>query len=74
MVIRQPSISVWGKAVLDIALVLASWLLAFWLRFNLDIPDEFMALAVQGSVWVLLAYGISLQWMRLRDSKTSGMR
>lgn len=63
--IRRLSISAWGRGTLDLGLVLLSWLLAFWLRFNLDIPDEFVALALQGSVWVVLAYGISLQWMQL---------
>jgi FlaA1/EpsC-like NDP-sugar epimerase len=34
------------------ALVLLAWWAAFWLRFNLDIPPEFEALAVQTTGWV----------------------
>ena len=32
---------------IDLALGVAAWWLAFWLRFNLDVPREFVALAAQ---------------------------
>jgi len=39
---------------LDVALGLAAWWAAFWLRFNLDIPPEFAQLARISSVWCAL--------------------
>ena len=44
----------------DLALVLIAWWTAFWLRFNLDIPDEFGALALQTAGWVVVCYAICL--------------
>ena len=53
---------------LDTALVLTAWALAFWLRFNLEVPDEFVALALDtaplaiASYWVaLLGFGVHRQ-------------
>ena len=46
--------------VLDLALVALGWALAFWLRFNLDIPDEFRAMMVGTLPWPLLGFGTSL--------------
>lgn len=40
--------------VLDLALGLAAWWGAFWLRFNFDIPPEFATLAIQASGWCVL--------------------
>ena len=42
----------WSRRMLlavavDLALVLLAWWLAFWLRFNLDMPDEFVQLALR---------------------------
>lgn len=45
---------------LDIALVILAWGGAFWLRFNLDVPDEFMALAAGSAVYAMLGYGAGL--------------
>jgi FlaA1/EpsC-like NDP-sugar epimerase len=39
---------------LDVALGLAAWWAAFWLRFNLDIPPEFARLARISSAWCAL--------------------
>ncbi|MBE2263209.1 MAG: polysaccharide biosynthesis protein [Burkholderiaceae bacterium] len=44
----------------DLALVLLAWWGAFWLRFNLDIPDEFAQLAFETMFWVLPCYAGSL--------------
>jgi FlaA1/EpsC-like NDP-sugar epimerase len=46
--------------LVDMALVLLAWWAAFWLRFNLDIPPEFEALAVQTTGWVLPCYALGL--------------
>ena len=40
--------------------MLASWWIAFWLRFNLEIPAEFVELAWVSSPWVLAAYLVGL--------------
>ncbi|WP_421956076.1 polysaccharide biosynthesis protein [Polaromonas sp.] len=47
---------------LDLLLLLLSWWLAFWFRFNLDIPESF-DLQIRGSaVLVVLGYGIPLMF------------
>ncbi len=56
---------------LDTALILLAWGLSFWLRFNLDVPNEFSSMAVEsallavGSYWVaLLGMGVHRQVWR----------
>ena len=49
----------------DLALVMGAWWLAFWLRFNLDVPAEFVDLAVAASPLCLLAYAIGLTMSRV---------
>jgi FlaA1/EpsC-like NDP-sugar epimerase len=44
----------------DLALVLLAGWVAFWLRFNFDIPDEFNDLALLASPWSLVCYGAGL--------------
>ncbi|MCM2250976.1 MAG: polysaccharide biosynthesis protein [Ramlibacter sp.] len=39
----------------DSALLLVAWWLAFWLRFNLDMPAEFMPVAWVSASWMLAA-------------------
>lgn len=51
--------------VLDVLLVLVAWWLAFWLRFNLDVPPEFADLALRSSPWVLLSYALGLAIARV---------
>src|SRR6218665_2493165 len=51
--------------VADLALALLAWWLAFWLRFNLDIPEEFFQLALASSPWGVLAYGGGFAFPRL---------
>lgn len=49
-----------ASIALDAVLVAVAWWLAFWLRFNLDIPAEFEATAVE-SLWLpVLAYSAGL--------------
>ncbi len=60
----------WFKGMLsllavDSLLVLATWWLAFWLRFNLEIPDEFVDLAWSSSPLPLLAYGAGMAGARV---------
>src|SRR5688572_29036432 len=45
---------------LDLALGLLAWWWAFWLRFNLDIPEEFAALALMSSPWCVLGLALGL--------------
>lgn len=49
----------------DLALMLGCWWLAFWLRFNFDLPDEFVDLAWRNQIWPMLAYSISLVGWRV---------
>jgi FlaA1/EpsC-like NDP-sugar epimerase len=44
----------------DLALVLLAGWLAFWLRFNFEIPPEFNRLAVRAAPWSLAAYAVAL--------------
>lgn len=45
---------------LDLGLVLLAWWGAFWLRFNFDVPAEFMALSLETSIWAVMGYGVAL--------------
>ncbi len=46
--------------LLDLVLVLLAWWIAFWLRFNLELPDEFFDLALNSSLICVLAYAVGL--------------
>ena len=48
---------------LDLALVLIAWGGAFWLRFNLDVPDEFVAMAWGSAVYAVFGYAAGLLWL-----------
>jgi FlaA1/EpsC-like NDP-sugar epimerase len=41
----------------DLIAVAAAWLIAFWLRFNLEIPDAFIERAWSSVFWVVPLYG-----------------
>lgn len=41
----------------DLAAVAAAWLIAFWLRFNLDLPEPYNAQAWQSALLVVPLYG-----------------
>ena len=49
----------------DLLLVVLAWGIAFWLRFNLDVPEEFRALAVASAPLSVLAYGLGLTSARV---------
>lgn len=51
--------------VSDLGIVAIAWLLAFWFRFNLEIPDEFVDMLVATIAWPLLAYGGCLGFLRV---------
>jgi FlaA1/EpsC-like NDP-sugar epimerase len=48
---------------LDTTLVIVAWGLAFWLRFNLDIPDEFFAMCLQTAGVAAAVYWVALAAM-----------
>ena len=37
----------------DLAACAAAWMIAFWLRFNLEIPGIFLGFALQGLLWMV---------------------
>lgn len=41
----------------DVAAAAVAWLLAFWLRFNLDIPREYFGVIMVRLPWVVAIYG-----------------
>ncbi|TFZ04076.1 polysaccharide biosynthesis protein [Ramlibacter humi] len=45
-----------ASAAADLALVLLALGIAFWLRFNLDVPDEYLPLLWQSVPWCVAAY------------------
>lgn len=49
----------------DVLLVALGWWLAFWLRFNLDVPDEFTAMAVGSTPLAIAIYAVVLLVMRV---------
>lgn len=51
--------------VADLGIVAVAWLLAFWFRFNLEIPAEFLDMLVATIAWPLLAYGGCLGFLRV---------
>ena len=42
----------------DLAAVAAAWALAYWLRFNLDVPGPFLRSLVVGLAWVLPVHAV----------------
>jgi len=50
----------WLQLPVDLLLVALAWWLAFWLRFNLDTPEEFHTMMVQTLPVPLLTFGASL--------------
>jgi FlaA1/EpsC-like NDP-sugar epimerase len=57
--VRRPR-SVLVTFAVDMLLVLAAWATAFWLRFNLDVPPEFRAVALESAPLCVLGYGLGL--------------
>ena len=51
--------------VLDLLLVALAWWLAFWLRFNFEVPDEFQVLALLGAPWTIICFAAGLAMARV---------
>ncbi len=51
--------------LIDLGLVCLAWWLAFWLRFNFDIPQEFEAVALQSARWMLPCFIVGLALARV---------
>ncbi len=49
----------------DLALVGAAWWLAFWLRFNFEITEEFEQLSAQGLPWTIGCFAVGLATARV---------
>jgi FlaA1/EpsC-like NDP-sugar epimerase len=43
----------------DLAAIGLAWMLAFWLRFNLDIPSDYQRLMLARLPWVMAIYGLT---------------
>jgi FlaA1/EpsC-like NDP-sugar epimerase len=54
-----------GLLAIDLALVLLAGWIAFWLRFNFDVPTEFDRLALSASPWCLAGYAGGLTFARV---------
>ncbi len=50
---------------IDIVLVSVAWWIAFWLRFNFEIPDDFEALALHSARWMLPCFILGLAVARV---------
>jgi FlaA1/EpsC-like NDP-sugar epimerase len=51
--------------VIDLALILLAGWVAFWLRFNFDVPHDFNRLAMLASPWSVAGYAIGLTFARV---------
>ena len=51
--------------VIDLLLVCLAWWIAFWLRFNFDIPEEFEALALRSVPWAVTCFIAGLGIVRV---------
>jgi FlaA1/EpsC-like NDP-sugar epimerase len=49
----------------DTIATIVAWLLALWLRFNFDMPEENVTAALQALVWVVPVYAIGFQYFGL---------
>ena len=57
MLLRKEFLYFW---LIDLMLVCLAWWLAFWLRFNFEIPSDFETMALQSSRWMLLSFIVGL--------------
>ena len=53
------------QALVDAGLLLVAWALAFWLRFNLDLPAEYRHVALVTTPVCVLSYALSLGVLRV---------
>jgi FlaA1/EpsC-like NDP-sugar epimerase len=59
------------QALADVSLLLVAWWLAFWLRFNLDVPEEYASLAFVSTPVCILGYVIGLGVVRVHRQSWS---
>ncbi len=53
------------QAIVDAFLLLVGWALAFWIRFNLDVPDEYRQLALMSAPVCVAGYVAGLGVVRV---------
>jgi FlaA1/EpsC-like NDP-sugar epimerase len=61
--VRRPSVLL--TLAVDMVLVFMAWGIAFWLRFNLDVPPEFATLALASAPLCVLGYAAGLMSARV---------
>ena len=49
-----------AAVALDLSLVMLAWGLSFWLRFNLEPPEQYLEVAIQGAGLCVIAYAAAL--------------
>ncbi len=54
----MPNLRITLAVMHDLAAVAAAWLIAFWLRFNLELPEPYDEQALQSVVWIVPLYGL----------------
>lgn len=53
----MPNLRLLLAVVHDLTAVAVTWLIAFWLRFNLDLPEPYGEQALESVLWVVPLYG-----------------
>jgi FlaA1/EpsC-like NDP-sugar epimerase len=59
------------QSLVDVSLLLLAWWLAFWLRFNLELPPEYAHLALVSAPVCALGYIVGLGIMRVHKQSWS---
>ena len=62
MNLRKEVLTFW---FIDLLLVCLAWWMAFWLRFNFDVPTEFVAMALASAGWMLPCFIVGLATARV---------
>ena len=57
MNLRKEIITFW---LIDLVLVCLAWWMSFWLRFNFEIPDQFVKLAFTTAGWMAVCFVVGL--------------
>ena len=57
MNLRKDILTFW---LIDVVLVCAAWWISFWLRFNFEIPVQFIGLALHTTGWTAICFFIGL--------------
>jgi FlaA1/EpsC-like NDP-sugar epimerase len=57
MYLRKEIFPFW---LIDLCLVYVAWWLAFWLRFNFEIPADFEAMALSSARWMLASFIVGM--------------